>query len=213
MQWRIATCFVLLCCVLGAVIIDRIAVVVGNSIVKDSDIERDVKVTDFLNGQPPMPNAAERRAAANRLIDQIFIRREIELGNYPVATMEETAQELSKLEKDRFKTAAALQKSLHLYGLKEADLKSYFHWQLTVLRFVDARFRPSVLVTDEEIAKYYQQHAAAFKKEHPDKSSLDDVRGEINTILASQRVDKVFFSWLDEQRKDAKIKYFEESLR
>ena len=31
-------------------IIDRIAVIVGNSIVKDSDIDRDLRVTAFLDG-------------------------------------------------------------------------------------------------------------------------------------------------------------------
>ena len=213
MLWRTATYCVLLCCCLRAVIIDRIAIVVGNSIVKDSDIERDVKVTDFLNGQPLALNAAARKAAANRLIDQIFIRKEIEIGDYPVATAEQTSEELEKLEKDRFKTAAALEHSLHLYGLKAADLQSYFHWQLTVLRFIDTRFRPAVLVTDDEIAKYYQEHIAGFRKEHPGKSALDDVRTEINNILVSQRVDKLFFAWLDEQRKDVKLKYFEEGLR
>ncbi len=197
----------------SAVIIDRIAVVVGNSIVKDSDISRDLRVTSFLNGDPLNLSENARKIAASRLIDQIFIRKEIELGDYPVATPQQADRELDRLVQERFKSEAALQDALRKYGLVGPDLRSHFLWQLTVLRFIESRFRPAVLVTDEDIENFYKEHAAAFKREHPGKSSLDDVRPEINDTLSAQQVNKLFFSWLDEQRKENKITYFEASLR
>ena len=45
-----------------------------------ADIERDLRVTEFLNGQPLSLGPTSRKAATNRLIDQVFIRREIRLG-------------------------------------------------------------------------------------------------------------------------------------
>ena len=72
-------------------IIDRIAVIVGSSIVKDSDIERDLRVTYFLDGAPLDLGTESRKKATKRLIDQIFIRREIRLGDYPAATPKKRA--------------------------------------------------------------------------------------------------------------------------
>jgi hypothetical protein len=206
----VATAFA---CALPAVIIDRIAVVVGNSIVKDSDVNRDLRVTSFLNGEPLTLTDQARRVVANRLIDQIFIRKEIEIGDYTVATRKEADQQLEQLVKQRFKNEAALQKGLRRYGITAPDLRSHFLWQITVLRFIDTRFRPAVLVPDSDIEKYYKEHASALQKEHPGKASLDDVRGEINDILIAQRVDKIFFAWLDDQKKQTKIKYFERALQ
>lgn len=195
------------------VIIDRIVVVVGNSIVKQSDINRDLSVTEFLNGDRLDLSLKQQRIAASRLIDQIFIRKEIELGDYAVATPEQVEHQLDEIIKTRFKSEAALQDSLRAYGVTVPDLKSHFLWQLTVLRFIDARFKPAVLVTDAEIEDYYKAHSAELRREHPGKSSLNDVTGEISDILVGERVNKLFFAWLDEQRNQTKIKYLQAGLQ
>ncbi|MBV8897699.1 MAG: hypothetical protein JO051_14395 [Acidobacteriaceae bacterium] len=198
--------------VLYAVIIDRIAVVVGNSIIKDSDIDRDVRVTSFLDGKPLDLTGAQRKEAVTHLIDQMFIRQEIQVGGYPVATLEDADTQLSRLEKQRFKTDAAFQAGLRRYGLTDLELRTQFRWQLTALKFIDARFKPAVLVTDDEIEKYYRQHAAALQRQYPGKS-LDDLRDQIRDTLTADGVNQQFFAWLDEQRSNTKIRYLEASLR
>lgn len=213
MAWRLLCLFVLVSYSLPGVIIDRIAIIVENSIIKDSDISRDLRVTSFLNAAPLNLNEQARKSAASRLIDQIFIRKEIQIGDYPVASPQQANQELDQLVKDRFKSEESLQETLNRYGITAPDLRSHFLWQLTVLRFIDVRFKPAVLVTDDEIDKYYTAHEGSFRKEHPGKSSLDDVRGEIEGVLIGQRVNKLFFAWLDERRKDTAIKYLERSLQ
>ena len=199
-------------CLLYAVIIDRVAVVVGDSIIKDSDIDRDIRVTSFLDGQPPDLSLAKRKEAVGHLIDQVFIRKEIEVGSYPVSTFQEADQQLAQLVKQRFKTQVALNQALQRYGLTELELRTQFKWQLTVLKFIDARFKPAVLVSDDEIEKYYNQHVAALKRQYPGKS-LDDVREHIRDLLTAEGVNKQFFAWLDDQRSQTKIRDMEEGLR
>ena len=193
-------------------IIDRIAVIVGSSIVKDSDIERDLRVTDFLDGAPLDLGTESRKKATKRLIDQIFIRREIRLGDYPAATPEEAGGQLDSLKKQRFKTNSAYQDALRRYGLTEADLRTEFQWQLTVLRFIDARFKPAVLISDAEVERYYGDHRVALERKHPSKASLEDLQEEIRDTLTGEKVNQLFFSWLDEQRQGVKIQFREASL-
>ncbi len=195
-----------------AVIIDRIAVVVGRSIVKESDIDRDLRVTELLNSDPFDLSNTARKKAANRLIDQIFIRREIDLGDYPPATNQETERQLNQLEKGKFKTPGSYAAALRHYGVSEIDLRTQFQWQLTILRFVDLRFRPAVLITDDEIDKYYRDHAAALRSEYPGKQP-DDLRSQVRDILTGEQVNTQFFAWLDDQRKNNKIEFREESLQ
>ena len=199
-------------CLAFCTIIDRIAVIVGNSPVKDSDIERNLRITDFLNNEPVDLGTASRKNAAKRLIDQVFLRREIRIGDYPAATPEEAGQQLDALKKNRFKTNTAYLDALRRYRLTDADLRIEFQWQLTVLRFIDARFRPAVLVTDEEIESYYRAHQAALARAHPGKASLDDLRENIRDTITGEKVNKQFFSWLDEQRQSIKLQFREEGL-
>jgi parvulin-like peptidyl-prolyl isomerase len=197
----------------SAVIIDQIAIVIGNSIIKDSDIERDIRGTDFMNGVPLDLSSPARKKAASRLIDQVFIRREIESGDYPDASWKQTDQQIERLERQRFKTQAGFDAALKRYGFSEVDLRTLVQWQLTILSFIDIRFKPAVLVTDEDIQKYYNEHSAELAREHPGISSVDDLREQIRQILTEEGINKQFFAWLDQQRKSNNVQYLEASLK
>jgi hypothetical protein len=213
MRCRLAAMFVLAESIMLGVIIDRIAVVVGSAIIKGSDIERNVRTTEFLNGQPLNLDLARRKEAVSRLIDQTLIRSEVRVGDYARATPEQAERELSAVVKQRFHTQAALQNALNEYGLTELQLREDFQWQLTVLRFVEARFKPAVFISDEAVQKYYTEHAAELRREYPGSSSLQDASDQIRNTLAEEQVNKLFFAWLDEQRKETKIQYLEEGLK
>jgi hypothetical protein len=197
----------------STVIIDQIAIVIENSIIKDSDIERDLRVTEFLNGDRLDLSNPARKKAASRLIDLVFIRREIQIGSYPSATFKQADEQLDKLKRQKYKTDTTYERVLRSYGITEADLRTQVQWQLTILSYIDIRFKPAVLVTDEDIEKYYNEHAAALERQHPGKASLDDLREQIRNIIAGEKENQEFFAWLDDQRKNAKIQYLEASLR
>jgi hypothetical protein len=198
----------LLCAVLQATIIDRIAIVVGDSIIKDSDISRDIRVVSFLNQQKANFDAVSRRTAANRLIDQALIRREIEAGEYQTPPQSAADSMMSDMQKERFHNNAVFEHALAADGLTKDELKAYLAWQLTVLRFIDQRFRPAVLVTDSDVEQYYHDHQNSYKGK-----TLDSVRDEVRQTLTDERINKVFDSWLNSRRKAAKIQYREESLQ
>jgi len=170
----------------SGVLIDQIAIVVDKSIIKDSDIERDIRITEFLNNEPLNLKLAERKKTANKLIDQTFIRSEIRAGDYPTATVEEANTQLDSLIKKRYPSPSAFQHALKIYGLEETDLRDQFRWQLTVLHFIDSRFKPAV--------------------EMPEAGSMIESKVE-------EEVNHLFFSWLDQQHKNAKITFLEEGLQ
>ena len=110
----------------SAVVVDRIAVIVEKRVIKTSDIEREVRVTQFLNAEPLDLGTEARKQAAERLIDQAIIRREIEAGGYSMASEEDAARMLEQVKKERSGSAAAK------YGLTEDQLLRHLRWQVTV---------------------------------------------------------------------------------
>ncbi len=194
-------------------IIDRTAIIVGNHVIKDSDIDRDIQVTSFLNNEQPNFGPSSRKQAANRLIDQELIREEIRSGKYPVAPQSEADNLLAQIRKQRFATDAEYRRALQQHGITEAELKDRLAWQLTVLRFIDTRFRPAVVVSDDEIQQYYNAHRAELHRAHPDAKGLEDLKPEIEQTIAGEKVNKLLDEWLDQTRKQTRIEYLEKSLQ
>ena len=198
----------------AAVTLDRIAVIVADHVIKDSDIEREIRITDFLNGTPLEFSLATRKAALNRLIDQALIRQEIEVGEYPFATEKEVNRFLDQVKIQRFKTQPDYQKALRDYGLTEQQLRSALKWQLTVLAFIQSRFRPGVFINDADVKQYYESHLRELTEQNGGKQpSLEDARDDIEKQLTAERVDQQFNQWLDETRQNTTVKYREVQLR
>lgn len=195
-----------------AVLVDRIAIVANDSIIKDSDIARDVRLTDFLNGDPLSLAPDARKKAADRLVDQVFIRNEIRVGDYPTATVEQAQDHIQALIRDKYKSDEGLQAALGRYGLTEADLQMHLQWQLTVLQFIDLRFKPAAYITDQQVTDYIKAHDAELKQQHP-KASEADLKTDVQQQMSAERVNTIFFNWLDNQRKSAQIQYMEDSLK
>ena len=173
---------VLICWTAHAVIVDRVAIVMGKKIVKDSDIVQDLRLTAFLNQETPAYTAAARKKSAERLVEQTLIREEVESGDYPRATIAQTQGTLESLVKSRYRTDSAYHGDLARYGITEQELKHRLLWQLTVLRFVDARFlgrrRTSRI---DDVKQYYDAHKQQFGE------SLDASRAKIQETSGGRK--------------------------
>ena len=162
MMARLIAAVVIFCPLAHAAIVDRIAIIAGKQIIKDSDIAKDLRLTAFLNQEPLAFTPAARKKSADRLLEQCFIRDELQAGDFPVATVAETQITLEKLIQSRYRTDSAYKHALASYAISDDDLKARLLWQLTVLRFIDLRFGSSIFVSDDEIRQYYESHKQQY---------------------------------------------------
>ncbi|MGA2117168.1 MAG: hypothetical protein ABSH56_20700 [Bryobacteraceae bacterium] len=194
----------------GTVVMDRIAVIVGKEAIKSSDIDRDLRVTEFLNGEPIDRSPSARRKAAERLIDQFIIRHEIEEGGYARVRASEVDTMLVKVRQERFGgSQARLIQELSRYGLSEDQLQMELRWQEDALGFIDQRFRPGVFVTDEEVRSYYEAHSAELKRQFPRLQTYTAMEPKIRESLEGERLNQSFEQWLTAERKRNCIVYRE----
>lgn len=198
----------------ATVVLDRIAVVVGRRVIKTSDIDRDLRLTAFLNREPLVMNAVSKKKAADRLVDQQIIREEIATGEYARASDGDAAALLNKIRSDRFAGSdPRMRAELSRYGLTEPEIQGELLWQLTVLKFIDERFLPGVLISDTDIQKYYDEHLAELKRQYPRNYTLTALEPKIRQLLEGQQTNQQFETWLDEARKQTSIKFHEEALK
>src|SRR5712692_11432276 len=66
----------------GAEVLDRIAIVVGNTAITKTEVAHEARIAAFINGEAPDLGPAGKRRAAERLVEQELIRREIGLAHY-----------------------------------------------------------------------------------------------------------------------------------
>jgi hypothetical protein len=194
----------------SAVVVDRMAVIVDKHVIKSSDIYRDLGATEFLNREQPNFSADARHKSADRLIEQAIIRDEISRGGYRWAASADADALLNKIGQDRFGgSSVRLRAELSRYGLSEDELRAQLLWQLTVLRFIDQRFRNGVLITDEEVRTYYDQHLADLKREYPQDSSYKALEPKIRASLEGERINQNFVESIDAARKRAHVRYLQ----
>jgi hypothetical protein len=187
--------------------IDRVAVIVNKHVIKSSDIDRDLRLTDFLNNEPLTESPADRKKAAERLIDQEVIRSEVVTGRYSRPREEDAEALINQLKRDRFDASEPrLKEALGRYGLTEDQLRRQLLWQLTVLRFINERFRPAVFVSDDDVRNYYDQHRNVYP------GSFESSEASIRTTLESAQVDQEFETWLNGARGRASIVYRQEAF-
>jgi len=194
----------------GATVVDRMAVVVGKHVVKSSDIFRDLGATEFLNREQPNFSADARHKAADRLIEQTIIRDEIASGGYKWASSADADALLDKIRQERFGGSdARLGADLSRYGLTEQELREQLLWQLTVLRFIDQRFRAGVLITDEDVRNYYDLHLADLKRQYPQDSSFETLKPKIRASLEGERINQNFVQSIEGARKRVPVRYLQ----
>ena len=172
----------------SAGVVDRVAIVIGKTVVTESEVLDELRLTEFINEQPLDLGPAARRAAAERLVDQELIRRELEMGGYAKPSASEADELLRKFRQSRFHSLAEYRAATRKYGIAEEQLKQHLLWQLTAIRFTDSRFG-SVEADGSESADRAAPGAPATS------------------------VDRQMDVWLKQARADTKIIFNEEAFQ
>lgn len=197
----------------GGEIIDRVAVSVGTTVITESELVEQMKVRAFLEDLPLKMDSDSKRDAADRLIQQALIRREIANTRYipPEGAQAEplvAALRLSRFNGDDASFQAALRKA----RISEAELTAAFLWQVTVLRFIEFRFRPGIQIGPEDVREYYEKKFLpewrASSQEAP--PSAEQAAGAIEEILVQERIDNQLDRWIGQSRTQVSIRYREE---
>jgi hypothetical protein len=195
-------------------IIDRIAVTVDDTVITESEVLLRIRIAAFQNGEKPEITAEKKRDAADKLVEQVLIRREIESAKYPSAMTPDVDSAIAEL-KTRYGGESGFRKALADYQLTEQDLRDQLKWQLTLLPFIDVRFKPGVQIAERDAREYYEKtFLPEWKKTHDGTPpSFEESRPAVEEMMTEQRADQALDFWLGEARRQARINFHPEAFR
>jgi hypothetical protein len=207
-------CYLIACLLLPlrAEIIDRLAIAVGNQVITQLQIDEELRVTAMLNHKPVERTLEERRAAADRLVEQLLIKLEMDLSRFPLPGAQEVDRYLQQIIEVNG-GAQEFNKTLANLNLTVDTVRRHLELQLMEVRFVDFRFRPDTTVSDSDVEAAYQRQVASWKTSHSgEPPTLEASREPLRAMLVEERTDAALNTWLGESRKRVSIIYFDKTL-
>jgi hypothetical protein len=209
---RFGVAVLVLAAAVQAEIIDRVAVSIGDtSVVTESDIRRQIRLTAFLNGEKPEYTAENKRRAADMLVEQALIRREIAAGT-PEPAARGVSPDVLAVLKQRYPDDASYRRALAEYKLTDGEIQRHLEWQSRLLRFIDVRFRPGVQIPEAEMREYYENVFVPDwrGRNSGNPPSFEDVHPRIEDELLAQRANAALDRWLGQTRTQTRIIYKQE---
>jgi peptidyl-prolyl cis-trans isomerase SurA len=163
-------CAILACCVAvsSAEVVDKIAVVVNDDIITNSEIERLLipvyhQYKNMYSGQELISKLEEIRS---RIVEQL-IGDKLLSGEAKKLGIEATEEEVgARLNEaiSQFPNRRAFELAIAGQGLTVKDLKERYKEQLTVRKLINQKVGSRIIITPVEIGDYYKEHSADFAR-------------------------------------------------
>jgi hypothetical protein len=191
----------------AAEVIDRIIATVNNVPLLQSDFDDSIRVEAFLQQRTlDSFSTAERSEALTRLIDQELLRQQMQ-GEFVIPDSEIDAQITAiRAQCNTTGNDIAWHSLLNSYDLDEPLLRDRLGAQLTAVRFVDLRLRPTVRVDLDAVEAYYRETLVPKLQQMGAKvDPLSAVTPKIEELLAQKRIDELLNAWLSNLRSQSVI--------
>jgi hypothetical protein len=178
-------------------------VTVSKTVITESEVITNLKVAAFLDGKEPDLTGASKRKAAERMVDQELLRREVPNVPAPAVPSEAIAQ-----FKKRYASEAEYQAALNRLGITEADLIKQLSQAMQSLDASNRRFRPEVQVSDDDVRNEYNALASQWKAQHAEEMpSFEASRNQVQEIVVGKHVSEALDRWLEMAREQTSIIY------
>lgn len=194
--------------VMAGQVIDRIIATVNGQPILQSDWDVALRFEALLDQKPLQFSDEAAHAALDRLIDQELLRQQIRAFQFKPISEEELRRRMEEIRKQipGASDDAGWQSALHRYGLTQSEVDERITDQMEILRFINARLRPTVHVDRRSIEDYYREKLLPELKQKGAKEvPLVEVGPQIEEILSQQRMDTLLAELLRDLRQQSEI--------
>lgn len=153
------------------------------------------------------PNSDQLNRALSLIVDQRLILQEAE----KLPTISPTTDEITTARNDlakAFPSQGAFQERLFKVGLTSEKLDEILDQRVRIEKYLDFRFRNFVVITQKEIADYYDSvYVPRLRSRSRGQivPTLEEARGEIERILTEAKIESDTDAFLDGARERAEI--------
>jgi hypothetical protein len=181
-------------------IVDRIVARIEDDIITLSEVRELAAYQQLIDGRSEPDDRV-----LSELIEQWVINNEAIASYFPAPAASEVDREVARIE-GRFPSQQGYRDRLVALGLSQEAVRRMVTREIYLARYLDYKFRPSVQVSDDDIAKYYQQELASALTAKGEKiPALTAVTDQIREVLVQKGIDDRAASWLDQTKSRLKI--------
>ncbi len=194
------------------VTLDWVVAVVNGDLILESDLDEEARMAAF---QPLGERTTATRAELiERLTDRDLILQQIRQQPQTPITPAAVDTELAVLRKSipecaayGCETDAGWERFVAAQGFTVEELEQRWRQRMEVLRFVEARFRMGIRISQAEIDAYYTTTLVpAYRTEKAAAPPEATVANRIREILLQQQVNKLLDDWLTSLRAEGSVK-------
>ncbi|MCS7316030.1 MAG: hypothetical protein RMI94_09120 [Bryobacterales bacterium] len=196
-------------------LLDRIAVTVDDRVITLGDVIEEIRLAALLDGTEVVLTPESKRRAAERLVENILLSRDMELTRFPLPTDEEVEDFVARIRSARGLDAEAWRAEMQRCRLDPGSVREQLRQRLGVLRYIEFRFRPQVQLADADVRQYVRDRTqtgsstAAGNLEH----ALEAARQKVESALAAQRINELVDAWLKDAKQRSRIRFREAAFQ
>lgn len=196
------------------VALDHVVAVIDGEVLLESDVQEEMR---FAALEPFQPHAGRdtREDALRRLISRVLIvqqMRQQSQFNVKVSdsevekSLKDLRSHLPQCSKFKCDTEAGWKAFLATNELTNAEVVDHWKKRLTILDFINVRFRTGIRISHHDIEDYYNNSVVpAFTKQHESAPPLNDVSSRIQEVLLQQQVNGLLRDWLNSLREEGNV--------
>jgi peptidyl-prolyl cis-trans isomerase SurA len=197
----------------GIQVLDQVEAIVNHDVILESDIEEEMRFAAF----EPFSNPSDedsRQTALSRLINRALIQQQmVHQPNPPVISDAALNTDLEQLRKTlpscaayHCETQQGWDEFCTAHGFTPAQVATHWRLRMTILAFIEQRFRAGIRISRAETEEYYQKtFLPEFAEQHTQAPPLDSVAKQINEVLLEQHVTALLDDWLQSLRAEGDI--------
>jgi len=190
-------------------VVDKMVATVNAGVKTDLITYSDLMWQLALQPNTPLdnPNSADLNRALRLLIDQRLILQEAEKLPTIVPTPAEVRAARDALAQN-FRSQEEFVERLRRVGLTSERLDEIVEQRLKMEKYLDFRFRNFVVISQKEMADYYNDtYVPRFKARFPGRivPNLEQSRDEIQRTLVEAKIESDTDAFLDTARERAEI--------
>lgn len=200
-DWRLGSFLLLLAFASSshAVIIDKIAAIVNDDVITQSEVYATSQLNLHLSGLPAADDVLQERINHNLVLQQLQKQP-------PLLLTEEDVQQEIQAYAQRQGGTDQLSRFLNSIGMNYSDFETEVREQLSIRRFIADRFRPFVNITLEEAEKYYDEvYKPRLQVLGQEVPPFPETFNDIQNLLVEARMQDRIKDWLNELHQSATI--------
>lgn len=152
---------VLICLPANAVVVNRIAAVVGNQAITERDLSHAMGLREKTQ-KPPKNDPNFRQETLDRLIDEELLSQLLSKSKITVSE-DDLARAIANILHQNHMTIEALRAEVQAKGMSYDEYKKQVEKEIRKIKFINQVIGPQVKISDQDLRDYYQRNQERFR--------------------------------------------------